>query len=358
MTGEIEVISGGAETTVQDTGRPGFLSKGIPPCGAQDNRSLRLANRLVGNPDGVGYLSLGDPGAAGLEMLLMGPTLHFLADATIAITGATFEPTLDDTPVPMYETVRVGAGSILKVGTAKHGARGYLAIRGGIAVRADLGSRSTYVRGHMGGFAGRRLSSRDRLPFADPGDANHLHRRVPSRYRPTFAKHYELRVIRGPQVHLYEPASVEEFFSATWTLTPVTDRMGSRFSGPKLRFLRRPAYLSRDAGSGEADIVDDVTPLGGIQTPGGEELIVMGVEIPSVGGYAKLGAVIAADLGTVAQMRPGQTASFREVDVQTAVDLERAENCAIREAPKACKAPLESAGFTARPSSEPGIKNL
>ena len=63
----IEVLRAGALTTVQDQGRPGYAHLGVPRSGALDPAALRLANRLVGNPEL----------AAGLEITLTGCALRF-----------------------------------------------------------------------------------------------------------------------------------------------------------------------------------------------------------------------------------------------------------------------------------------
>ena len=87
----------------------------------------------------------------------------------------------------------------------------------------------------------------------------------------------------------------------------------------------RPDYLVRDAGSGPADIVDDITPVGGIQVPGGIEPIAMGVENPTAGGYAKIGTVISTDLGELGQIRPMEPVRFAAVDVHEAHQIARDE---------------------------------
>ena len=90
--------------------------------------------------------------------------------------------------------------------------------------------------------------------------------------------------------------------------------MGFRFIGPALELRERPDYLVRDAGSGPADIVDDIIPVGGIQVPGGIEPIAMGVENPTAGGYAKIGTVISTDLGVLGQIRPMEPVRFAAVE--------------------------------------------
>jgi allophanate hydrolase subunit 2 len=97
-----------------------------------------------------------------------------------------------------------------------------------------------------------------------------------------------------------------------------------RFKGPRLTFGDRPDYLIRDAGPDPSNIVDDVIPVGGIQCPSGVEVIIMGVENPTVGGFAKIATVIAGDLWVAGQVRPGQTVRFRAVDVGEAIQTSRA----------------------------------
>jgi biotin-dependent carboxylase-like uncharacterized protein len=318
----IEVLEAGPQTTVQDGGRPGHLAKGIPPAGAQDALALALANLLVGNRPGPPPLSLGDPGHAGLEMPLRGPTLRFAADALIAITGAAMEATLDGEPVPRWRAVAVPAGGVLRIGLARRGVRGYLAVSGGIDVPPYLGSRATHVRGGQGGFDGRALRTGDRLPLGPPPARPHERAgwRVREERIPPLAP-WALRVVPGPQDELFTDEAIELFYATAWKLSPVADRMGFRFQGPLLTFRERPAYLVRDAGSGPSDIVDDIIPVGGIQVPGGVEPIVMGVENPTAGGYAKIATVVSADLGRVGQMRPGEEARFVPVSAEEAVRI-------------------------------------
>ncbi len=45
----LRVVKGGLLTTVQDEGRTGVYHLGMPPSGAMDKFSYRVANMLVGN---------------------------------------------------------------------------------------------------------------------------------------------------------------------------------------------------------------------------------------------------------------------------------------------------------------------
>ena len=77
---EITVKRGGLLTTVQDLGRRGHRSSGVPLSGAMDPFALRVANLLVGNAEDE----------AALECTLRGPELVFSADTVVAVTGAVF----------------------------------------------------------------------------------------------------------------------------------------------------------------------------------------------------------------------------------------------------------------------------
>jgi biotin-dependent carboxylase-like uncharacterized protein len=143
----IEVRHGGLLTSVQDLGRYGYGPLGVSRSGAADPVALRLGNRLLGNR----------PGAAALEMTLLGGTFVFHRDTTVALSGADFGATLDGIPLPPWRQHRVCAGQSLQVGSTREGARCYLCVRGGIDVPLFLGSASTHLLSGTGGFKGRAL---------------------------------------------------------------------------------------------------------------------------------------------------------------------------------------------------------
>lgn len=329
----LEVLHGGLQTTVQDIGRPGYLRTGMPTSGAFDAFALKVANLLVGNDPGDWFLVGRHPGDAGLEILLAGLRCRALADLVVAVTGADLQPTLNARPLPMWQAVQVRAGDELAFGTSRAGARAYLAVAGGIDVPLYLGSRSTNLRAAVGGYQGRALQAGDRLPIGTP--RHHPARLAGRALRPdlvpAFAPPWQVRVVLGPQDYLFLPESVDRFLRADWKLSATSDRMGCRFIGPKLEFKPRPAYLVEQAGADPSNIVDDTIPEGGIQVPSGLEPIVLAVDGPSLGGYAKIATVISSDLGKVGQARPGEVVNFRSVSVEEAVDALRQQQALIAE---------------------------
>jgi antagonist of KipI len=321
VTGCFEVVEGGLQTTVQDLGRGGLLATGMPPSGAFDALALQQANLLVGNCVGDSFLVGDDPGDAGLEVLLLGPRLRFLRRTVLAITGAELCASLDGQPASMYEAIEVDAGTLLAFGKPQRGARAYVAFAGGLDVPLALGSRSTNVRAGIGGLVGRKLKRGDILATSEPRRpfAAVAGRSLRAQARRRLGPPWELRVVLGPQDDLFRPESVSLFLESPWRLSLNSDRMGCRFTGPRLFFKPRPDYVVAQAGADPSNIVDDAIPVGGIQVPSGVEAIAMGVDGPSLGGYAKIGTVISADLGRLAQISPGEEARFRSVTVEEAV---------------------------------------
>jgi allophanate hydrolase subunit 2 len=137
-----KVIQPGAYTTVQDKGRFGYQQFGVPVCGVIDSFAYRVANILVGNFQGQ----------AVLEATIFGPTLKVLNPGLIAVTGGNLSPFLNNTPLPMWESVAIHTNDILQFKGVKSGCRAYIAVAGGIDAPMVMGSRSTYVAGKIGGI--------------------------------------------------------------------------------------------------------------------------------------------------------------------------------------------------------------
>ncbi len=113
-----------------------------------DALAFRLANRIVGNP----------PDAAGLELTVAGPTLRFNCRATIALTGADMEATLDGKPVPLWEPMTVPAGATLEFKAVQGpGARAYLAFAAGSTCRTTWAAGHVLRSASSAGTAGRTL---------------------------------------------------------------------------------------------------------------------------------------------------------------------------------------------------------
>ena len=329
----LEVIDGGLRTTVQDMGRRGGQALGIPPSGAQDGFALRIGNLLVGNPPGGPLLIRDDPGAAGLEMTLGRLKLKALQDHVVALTGADTGATVDGEAVPCWTSFVLREGQTLACGLALSGARAYLAVHGGVDVPLYRGSRATHVSGGFGGLEGRPLAKDDRLPVgaATATAADLAGRRLRPDLVPSYAPPMQVHTIAGPEEHHFTADSVEAFYATAWKLNPKADRTGMRLIGPQLSFRPgRPHYLIEDAGKDPSNIViDPGAPVGTVQVPSGVEPIVLCVDSPSIGGYARIAIVISTDMARIGQVRPFEETSFLRISHEDAVAALAAQEALI-----------------------------
>ncbi|HEU5321244.1 MAG TPA: biotin-dependent carboxyltransferase family protein [Methylomirabilota bacterium] len=301
----IRILDPGPQTTVQDLGRPGQLRYGVPPSGPMDARAFVLANRLAGNPDG----------AAGLECTLAGPRFVTDAPCAIAVTGAEVPVTVDGAEAPMWATLPLRAGATVRVGAARAGVRAYVAFAGGLDVPLVLGSRSTYLRGRLGGVEGRALRKDDVLRLGPAGRVRT--RRLAEGDRPALAAAPEVRVVLGPQADRFTDEGIAAFLGGPYELLPQSDRMGARLAGPRVAHARGH------------DIVSDGIALGAVQVPGDGQPIVLLVDRQSTGGYTKIATACSFDIGRIAQVKPGGRVRFRAVDVGEAHALLRDWDAAL-----------------------------
>ncbi|CAM1373657.1 5-oxoprolinase subunit C family protein [Tenacibaculum xiamenense] len=304
----VTVLKHGLITSIQDLGRPGYFHLGIPMSGAMDSFALKVGNLLVGN----------DEGEAGLEAVFMGPHLMFNKDSVIAITGAEITVKIDGEEVPTWTALEIKLGQVLSFGSIKSGARIYIAIAGGIDVPKDLGSRSTYVIGSLGGVKGKVIAKGDSLPIGNTSNTAEIGKTIPENLRRATSEVTELRVLPGLYWHRIKPASQEQFFKDTWKVGLEIDRMGYRFKGgTKLEFVdREPPF---GAGSDPSNIVDSCYSYGSIQVPGGTEPIILHRDAVSGGGYFTLGAVISADMDIIGQLPPNRPVKFIKVTMDEAL---------------------------------------
>ena len=286
----ITILQPGLMTTVQDLGRSGFRSSGVPSSGVADRVSAMLANSILGNPEN----------AALLEYTLLGPTLQFQTDTFIALTGAT------DDSLATLRPLRVRRGDTLHLGHAAKGCRGYLAVAGGICVPPILNSYSTYAPAKLGGYGGRSLQTGDQLAIGNPlvtsfSTTWSLNPDVV----PLPANPCTLRML--PEGHLSK--AHQAMISTPMHVTAQSDRMGIRFSEAVPPLSATP--LSRA-----------VLP-GTIQLPPDGKPILLLCDAQTIGGYPVLGHIIAADLPRAAQLRPGNTVCFSQTTITEAHRLLR-----------------------------------
>ena len=292
-------------TTVQDLGRVGQLRYGIPPSGPMDRDAFVTANRLVGNADG----------AAGLECALVGPRFTVERPCAIAVTGADMAVTVNGEARERWRAIPLGVGDQVRLGPARAGVRTYIAFSGGIDVPLVLGSRATYVRGRLGGFEGRALKTGDVLALFDAPVPPV--RRVVDPPAALPGDELTLRVVLGPEADRFTEQGVRTFLGSAYEMQQQSDRMGARFSGPRIEHARGH------------DIVSNGIAFGSVQVPGDGQPIVLLVDRQSAGGYTKIATVCSFDLGRLAQVKPGRHVRFEAIDVADAHRLMKEQRAAF-----------------------------
>ncbi len=306
MTARLRILSAGPGVTLQDAGRRGHLRFGVTPAGPMDDGAFLAANLAAG----------ATPGAAAVEVSLGGVELEAEGGAIgLAVVGGAFDLRLDGREAPCACALSLEAGSRLSIRAGRSGAWCYVAVGGRFDLPPVLGSLATHLRSAIGGLEGRALRAGDSLPIADVRAPPTLPQTV---LAPWLTKNDgAMRVVLGPQDDVFTPETIRRFLSERWTISPQSDRMAYRLSG---------AALSHAEGH---DIVSDGVALGAIQVPGdGLPLVLMADRQPT-GGYPKIATVIGADLGRLAQLRPGDTLSFAAVSLDEAVTARRARRDAM-----------------------------
>ncbi|MDQ0576400.1 5-oxoprolinase subunit C family protein [Agromyces albus] len=281
----LRVEQPGPLALVEDVGRPGLAHLGVAGSGALDRGALRLANRLVGNPDGL----------AALELLVGGFRARFDGEAWFAVTGAWGPVTLDGRPVAPYTAARATDGSVLEVGMAERGIRYVLGVRGGIEVPPVLGSRSRDTLAAIGPDAveaGQVLAIGPEpaasVPLLDQEAA----------FPPPDGQ-VTIALLPGPRAEWFTDSALAVLFDSPWRLSEQADRIGARLVGPPLE--RRI----------QGELASEATVPGSIQVAGGGAPTVLLADRPVTGGYPVIAIVAPGSLDAVAQLRPGQELRFR-----------------------------------------------
>ncbi|MCW2857496.1 MAG: kipA [Marmoricola sp.] len=278
----IEISDPGALTTVQDLGRPGHAHLGVPRSGALDQPALRLANRLVGNEEGL----------AGLETTLTGIRFRTRGATRLAVSGATCDVRVDGRAMPWGTPISVTDGSLVELGPVITGLRSYLAFAGGVDADPVLGSRSTDL---LSGLGPTPLAVGDVLSlgtsYGDPVAAE----AVPHPAAPV------LRLDLGPRADWFTEAALASLDGSSYTVGAASNRIGLRLIG---------AALARNR---DTELPTEPMVLGALQVPPSGQPVVFLHDHPTTGGYPVIGVVRSADLPVCAQARPGDLLTLRVV---------------------------------------------
>jgi biotin-dependent carboxylase-like uncharacterized protein len=273
----LTVVQPGLLTTVQDAGRFGQGALGIGRSGACDRAAYRLANRLVGNDDGV----------AVLEVTFGGLVLRANANVVLVTTGARCEG------MPHNAPLTLAAGEQLAFGPPVTGLRTYVAVRGGLDVAQVLGSRSTDL---LSGLGPDVLAAGDRLPIGrSAGQVPGIDlAAVPE----PEAGEVVVQVQPGPRRDWFTDDSWRSLLRQSYTVTAQSNRVGLRLDGVPLERARIGELPSEGMARGALQIPPSGTP------------VLFLADHPTTGGYPVIAYVVDEDVDRCGQLRPGQKLRF------------------------------------------------
>jgi len=301
----IHFIKAGLQTSIQDAGRQGLMHQGVSTSGAMDTTAMAMANWLVGKPKT----------SALFEFTLIGPAIEFSQSLDISITGAKFELTLNNLPVPSYQTIHVKAGDKLNFGKRLQGARAYMAFTGDLLFESKilpdvLGSKATHLTAGYGGTDGKAIRNDTSFGINLPDKKSQVPLRVIDHKKVYHPGHnYFLRCVLAPESSLFNAAQRDNFYHQAFRVNPNSNRMGLRLEGEPIDF-HRPISI---ASSGLIQ--------GSIQIPPSGLPIVSSVDGQTIGGYPRIAVVISADLAKLAQLAPGDSVMFVKVSQEQALTI-------------------------------------
>ncbi|MEM1120714.1 MAG: biotin-dependent carboxyltransferase family protein [Bacteroidota bacterium] len=285
----------GLQTTIQDQGRIGYQSYGVPTSGAMDKKAAQLANELVGN----------SPENPVIEITLLGPKIQFLGACQIAITGADLSPRINQQIAALYKTIEVKSGDVLKFGGVKKGCRAYLAVGGKWQIPPWLDS-----------FSALPYSGEAATPKSIIKKGMHLeveiNRTITTKHisiseQPQYEQPLRIRVLPGPEFEEFSPYTIAYFFSRGYKITSDSNRMGYRLDANLIDFKPNREVISSGIIPGTIQI-----------TSAGQPVILM-ADAQTVGGYYRIANVVKADLDKLAQLKPGDEVWFSLVRLEEVI---------------------------------------
>ena len=206
----------GAQALLQDLGRERHAHLGVSRSGAADRAALRLANRLVGNPED----------AAAIECVLGGLVVTASVMHWVAVTGAPTEVLVNGTRVGSHTSLPLRPGHTLAIEAPREGLRNYLAVRGGLQVAPTLGSRSTDV---LSGLGPEPLAPGMELPVGEP-----LRPLPDTDLAPVERPRTTLAVLPGPRRDWFTDEAWRTLLTAAWRVSSESNRVAIRLDGGQL----------------------------------------------------------------------------------------------------------------------------
>jgi biotin-dependent carboxylase-like uncharacterized protein len=290
----------GMLSLLQDGGRFGAFKFGLTNGGPLDLPAFHWANKLCAN----------ELNQCAVEVSIGGLSLCANVDTVIAVTGADMPLTINGQAKALWRSHKVKAGDTIELGYATVGMRCYLAVKGGFIIKPSFGSSSTVCREGIGGLNGAKLAVNDCLPCTalDAAQADIKLYELAQHNQPKLSKEVVLRTIPSYQQQHFSSHQQRLFYSSEYQVSKHMDRMGYRLEGQKV--------------SADIDgILSEGICHGAVQVPQDGQPIVLLNDRQTIGGYPKIGAVIAFDTAKLAQLGQGGKVRFESISMEKAHNL-------------------------------------
>ena len=282
MDNNILILSDSIQTSVQDLGRKGYRSFGVPISGAMDKYSAILANKLLNNAEDLPVL----------EITMSGPKIMFEDHTLFVLTGADLSPALNGESIQMNHAYSVKTSDVLSFGKMNMGVRAYLGVKGGFLTKKVLGSYSMYE-----GITPKSIVKKgDRLRIASYDSELEI-TASKIKVKPSHFTTNKLEVTKGPEFNRLTKEQRDKLFSMTFKIDPLCNRMGYQLKNkfPPLK---------------NNEIITSITIPGTVQiTPSGK-LIVMMRDCPTTGGYARILQLTDMAINQLAQKKENDRFKF------------------------------------------------
>lgn len=282
MDNNILILSDSIQTSVQDLGRKGYRSFGVPISGAMDKYSAILANKLLNNAEDLPVL----------EITMSGPKIMFEDHTLFVLTGADLSPTLNGEPIQMNHAYSVKTSDVLSFGKMNMGVRAYLGVKGGFLTEKVMGSYSMFD-----GITSKSCVKKgDRLKIARYESELEI-TASKIKVKPSHFTTKKLEVTKGPEFNRLTKEQRDKLFSLTFKIDPLCNRMGYQLKNkfPPLK---------------NNEIITSITIPGTVQiTPSGK-LIVMMRDCPTTGGYARILQLTDMAINQLAQKKENDRFKF------------------------------------------------
>lgn len=293
MSDAIRIIRAGPLTTLQDSGRPGWLAAGVGASGPMDHAAFERAG-----------VRLGVAGVTGIEFTMAGLELEVEGGGVnVAADGGRFLAEVNGTAQLWPLRTELQAGDRLDIRPGPDGNYGYLRFDREIEVPPVLGSRSTNTVVGLGGIAGRALLAGDWLLLG--ARLSRANRGEPEASAPEAG---QIRVIWGLHADRFGAEMRNRFVTESFRISSRIDRMGARLDDPSEVF----------GGLALLGLVSDAIVPGDIQILGDGTPVVLLRDHQPTGGYPRIATIVSADFDRFAQLRPGSEVRFRPVTVAAA----------------------------------------